>query len=183
MLANLWPGFVEAVDRDRREIRVSIPPLTDGASEWPLAEMCYPIGDDSDNTEIRVVEGKPIWIAFRAGDQRFPVIMGSRPVNVGNEVGTRRWNHDNIEHNADQKHTINAGQDVVIQAGTSITLMVGGTAFKLTADKIASLAQAHAIEGPVTQTGGDLTSDGVSVQNHEHPTAPPGPPSPPSKSN
>jgi|GEM_PF-2623857 len=179
MLPSLWPAKVESVDRGRREVRVSIPPLTDGATEWPIAEICYPIGDDSPNTEIRIVDGAPVWIAFRNGDARYPIIMGHRPVNVGNEVGTRRWNHDNIEHNSDETHAINAGTDIAITAGASITLTVGGTSFKLTADKIAALATAHTIQGPVTQTDGDMTSDGISAQHHKHPSAPPGPPSEP----
>ncbi|WP_143493518.1 MULTISPECIES: hypothetical protein [unclassified Pseudomonas] len=179
MLPSLVPAFVRAVDRGRREIRVEIPPFTDGANDWPVAEMCYPIGDDSSNTEIRVVVGMPVWVAFRGGDERYPIIMGHRPVNMGNEVGTRRWNHDNIEHNSDTKHAINAGQEVVIEAGAAITLVVGGTSLKLTEASIAAIAQAHTIEGPVTQTGGDMTSDDISVQHHKHPTAALGTPSEP----
>lgn len=173
MLANLWPAWVESVDRNRREVRVSVPPLTDGATEWPIAEICYPIGDDSPDTEIRIVDGAPIWVAFRNGDARFPVIMGHRPVNVGNVVGWRRWNHDNIELNADAVVNINAGE--------SINLVVGTVSLKLTASDIKAIAAAIGIQGPVTQTGGDMTSDGVSAQHHKHPTAALGPPSEPQK--
>lgn len=132
MLADLTPGFVESVDRARREVRVSAPPHTDGATEWPIAEMCYPIGDDSPNTEIRLVAKAPVWLAFRGGDARYPIIMGHRPVNTGNEVGTRRWNHDNFELNADQNFTINAG--------AKIELVVGGARFTVTPELIAALA-------------------------------------------
>lgn len=186
MLPDLYPAFVRSVDRERREIRVEIPPYTDGASEWPIAEMCYPIGDDSPNTEIRVVVGMPVYVAFRGGDERYPIIMGHRPVNVGNEVGTRRWNHDNIEHNSDDNHTINAGkvvsvnaESIVLDARTSIQLKVGGTLIELTAELIKHVSAAHEIQGPVTQTGGDITSDGKSAQHHTHPTSPPGPVSEP----
>lgn len=142
MLPNLIPAFVRSVEgnRTRREIRVEISPYTDGASEWPIAEMCYPIGDDSTNTEIRVVKDMPVWVAFRGGDERYPIIIGHRPVNTGNEQSTRRWNHDNFESNADQDYTVNAGQNVVINAGAKITLVVGGATLTITPEQIAALA-------------------------------------------
>jgi len=168
MLPNLIPGFVRSVDRDRREVRVEFAPYTDGASEWPLAELCYALGDDSDDTEIRIVDGKPVWLAFRGGDPRYPIIMGHRPVNVGNVVGMRRWNHDNFELNADEVFTINAG--------TKIALVCGGTTLILTPELLAQAAAALTIKGPVTQTGGDMTSDGISAQHHKHLSAAPGTP-------
>jgi len=150
MLPNLIPAYVRSVEgnRQRREIRVEISPYTDGASEWPIAEMCYPIGDDSTNTEIRVVVGMPVWVAFRGGDERYPIIMGHRPVNVGNEQSTRRWDHDNFESNADVNYTVNAGKDIIvnagqnvlIQAGAKITLVVGGSTLTITSAEIAAIA-------------------------------------------
>lgn len=187
MPCDLYPGFVRVVDRARREVRVEIPPLTDGASIWPKADINYPIGDDSKDTEIRIVEGLPVNISFHNGDPRYPVIMGFRNPHVGNEVGWRRWNHDNIEWNADKEahvaagETINldSGKVININAGDSINLVVGGTSIKLTASDIQQAAAAIGIKGPVTQTGGDMTSGGKSVQHHTHPSAPPGPPSEP----
>lgn len=173
MPSDLYPGFVRSVDRVRREVRVEIPPLTDGASIWPLAEINYPIGDDSRDTEIRIVVGLPVNISFHNGDPRYPVIMGFRNPHIGNVVGWRRFNHDNFEVNADAVVNINAGE--------SINLVVGGTSLKLTASDIKAIAAAIGIQGPVTQTGGDMTSDGVSAQHHKHPTAALGPPSEPQK--
>lgn len=147
-MPSKWPGVIAEVDRERREIRVSIPPFTDGASELPIAEIEYPIGDDSQNTEIRMVVGRPVWISFIADDPRRPIITGFRNPNTGNEVGTRRWNHDNFEINADENHTLNAGNAVVIDAGQTVTinagdtikLVVGGATFTVTADTIAAIA-------------------------------------------
>jgi hypothetical protein len=167
MPSNKYPGFIRAVDRDRREVRVEIPPFTDGASELPIAEIEYPIGDDSRDTEIRLVVGREVYIEFLAGDPRRPLITGFRNPNTGNVVGTRRWNHDNFELNADSVFTINAGE--------AINLIVGGTSIKLTGAEIASIAAAHKVQGPVTQTGGDITSDGIGLQTHKHPSAPSGP--------
>lgn len=177
MPSNKHPGFIRKVDRVRREVRVEIPPFTDGASELPIAEIEYPIGDDSKNTEIRLVEGRGVWIEFIAGDPRRPLITGYRNPNTGNVVGMRRWNHDNFEINANEVFTINAG--------AKIALIVGGTSLVLTPESIAEIAAALsvkaavAIEGAVAQTGGDMTSAGISVQHHKHPSAPSGPPSEP----
>lgn len=177
MPSNKYPGFVRIVDRDRREVRVEIPPFTDGASELPIAEIEYPIGDDSRNTEIRLVVGREVWIEFIAGDPRRPLITGFRNPNTGNVVGMRRWNHDNFEINADEVFTVNAG--------SKIALVVGGTSIVLTAESIAQIATALSIqatvtiEGAVTQTGGDMTSDGISAQHHKHATAALGDPSEP----
>lgn len=140
MPSNKHPGFIRKVDRDRREVRVEIPPFTDGASELPIAEIEYPIGDDSQNTEIRLVEGRGVWIEFIAGDPRRPLITGYRNPNTGNVVGMRRWNHDNFETNADANYTVNAGENVTISAGAKITLMVGGASFTITPAQIAALA-------------------------------------------
>lgn len=168
MPCDLYAAWVREVDRKAREVRVEVPPHTDGASEWPIAEINYPIGDDSTNTEIRIPIGQPVWVAFHNGDARYPVIMGSRNPRTGNVVGMRRFNHDNFELNADQVFTINAG--------TEIALNVGGTQVKLTGDMLASIAGAHTIKGPVTQTGGDITSDKISVQHHPHTSTAPGTP-------
>lgn len=177
MPSNPYPAIIRQVDRERREVRVEIPPYTDGAGELPIAEISYPIGDDSRDTEIRLVEGREVWVSFIAGDPRRPLITGFRNPNIGNVVGMRRWNHDSFEINADQVFTVNAG--------TKIALIVGGSSLIITASAIQQLATAlgieakTAIKGPVTQTGGDITSDGISVQHHTHPTAPPGPASEP----
>jgi len=128
----LHAAFIRSVDRDRREVRVEVPPYTDGASLMPLAQVMYPIGDDSTNTEIRLVEGAEVYVAFEAGDPRYPIIMGFRNPNIGNVVGMRRWNHDNFELNADDTFTINAG--------TQIKLAVGGTTLTLTGSQLAALA-------------------------------------------
>lgn len=173
MPSNKHPGIIRIVDRERREVRVEIPPFTDGAGELPIAEIEYPIGDDTRDTEIRLVEGREVWIEFIAGDPRRPLITGYRNPNVGNVVGMRRWNHDNFEINADDVFTVNAG--------AKIALIVGGTTLVLTPESLTQIATALkiqatvTIEGAVTQTGGDFTSDGISAQHHQHPTAPPGP--------
>jgi len=58
------------------------------------------------------------------------------------------------------KLIVEAAKTIDITASENITITSGGTL------KLA--AQAIEIEGPVTQTGGDMTSDGISAQQHKH---------------
>lgn len=155
-LSGKWPGIIRAYDPSRREVRVEIPGLTDGAQELPIAEIEYPIGDKSRHTEIRILVGDEVWLEFLRGDPRYPIITGWRCPAVGNDVGTRRWHHDNIESDADtdQLHTagadygilagnsvgIDAANTVEIVAGQRILLKVGGTTIELTASMIKALA-------------------------------------------
>ena len=111
-----WPAIVRSVDRARREVRVEIPGKTDGAEEWPIAEIEYPIGDKGSHTEIRIIEGDLVWVTFIGNDPRYPIITGSRLPHTGNEVGTRRWHHDNIETDADEAQTHTAGTVYTVSA-------------------------------------------------------------------
>ena len=134
-LPGKWPGIVRVYEAEPRQIRVEIPGITDGSEEFPVAEIQYPIGDKSSHTEIRILEGDFVWLEFECGDPRYPIITGYRNPNTGNEVGYRRWHHENIESDADetQKHTagttytVDAGTDILIKAGENITLEAGST--------------------------------------------------------
>lgn len=163
-LNGKWPGIVREYVRDRREIRVEIPGITDGAEELPLAQIEYAIGDKSRHTEVRILEGDEVWLEFQCGDPRYPIITGWRCPNVGNVTMYRRWHHENIESDADQtqKHTsgttytieagtniredaknninVKAGNTIVIEAGTSITLKVGGASIVINSSSIKALA-------------------------------------------
>ena len=71
-----------------------------------------------------------------------------------------------FENGASVSHNITSGVMKVICKG-DLTLDVAGT--------LTQKASAHIIEGPVTQTGGDMTSDGISAQQHTHNGITPGP--------
>lgn len=163
-LPGKWPGVIRSYDADRREVRVEIPGITDGAEQWPLAEIEYPIGDKSRHTEIRILDGDLVWLEFECGDPRYPIITGWRNPNTGNSTGFRRWHHENIESDADstQKHTSgttytvlagsdikndakadivhHAGKTVTIEAGESITLKVGGSTIVIDSSSITATA-------------------------------------------
>ncbi|MQT77668.1 hypothetical protein [Pseudomonas helleri] len=63
---------------------------------------------------------------------------------------------------------IKAGQSIRLEAGALIELVVDGSTFTIDADTIAQVASQLNIQGPVTQTGGDFLSNGISAQNHVH---------------
>lgn len=197
-LPGEWPGVIKSYDADLREVRVDIPGMTDGAEEFPVAQIRYPIGDKSKHTEIEILEGDLVWLAFECGDPRYPIITGWRNPSEGNVVGFRRWHHKNIESDADetQKHTagtsytvkaesvlidgtktvtikseailLDASQTVTIKGGSKVLLEVGGSQFELSSGGIKQVSSANTMQGPLTQTGGDITSDGKSVQFHVH---------------
>lgn len=132
-----WPAVVKTIDRARREIRVSIPGITDGAETLPIAEIEYPIGDKSEHTEIRVKVADRVWVAFEGGDARYPIITGFRTKHIGNEVGTRRFEHDNFEFQADDDFLVGAGQDVTHLAGRDVHASAGRHMLLEAADRMA----------------------------------------------
>ncbi|CAE6901169.1 hypothetical protein [Paraburkholderia domus] len=116
------PGIVRGYDPDTRLCKVEIPGITDGSPELPDAEIEYPIGDKSansaHNTEIEILAGDLIWLAFENGDARYPIITGYRNPRSGNPSGARRWHHANIELNADTQVHVIAGDNMVIDTKT-----------------------------------------------------------------
>jgi hypothetical protein len=118
-LPSRIPAFVSTVDRAAREVRVSIPGITDGDDLLPLASIEYPIGDNPAATEIRLTPGDPIWVVFENGDRRYPIITGYRCPRSGNETGWRRWAHDNIELSADDELHLKCAR-LIVDATTSV---------------------------------------------------------------
>lgn len=156
--AGEWPGIVKSVDRARREVRVEVPGVTDGADILPLAEIRQAIGDRSEQTEIRILPGDLVWVAFMRGDPRYPIITGFRAKHTGNDVGTRRWVHDNFESIADAIYRVQAGEKVVLD--------VGGTLVTITAGKVQVDAGQMEFNGDSTFNGnvainGNTTASGT----------------------
>ncbi len=122
MMPMLYPATVVSYDRARRLCRIRIDGVTDGGDVMPEAEICNPIGDKSEHTEIRIIPGDRVWVAFQAEDPRFPVIMGYRPKQTGNDLNWRRFHHENIELDADQQITIKVGATSIVMTGSGITI-------------------------------------------------------------
>lgn len=104
-LPGRYPATVKTYDKVTRTCRVEIPGITDGGDVLPIAEIEYPIGDKSRTglygTELEILAGDHVWVAFIGGDQRYPIITGYRNPSAGNSVDWRRYHHANIELTAD----------------------------------------------------------------------------------
>lgn len=96
---GLWhgkfPAVVKSYNAATRECIIQTP-----TGDQVDAEIEYPIGDNSANTEIKIVAGDKVWCEFIQGDTRRALITGYRNPKNGNSSGKRRWSHANIELNA-----------------------------------------------------------------------------------
>lgn len=124
LLPGRYPGVVRSYDKAKRTCRVEIPGLTDGGDVLPEAEIEYAIGDKSAHsnypTEVEILAGDTVWIAFIGGDPRYPVITGYRNPQSGNASDWRRFHHANVE----------------ILADGTLRLKVGGSELVMTPDTI-----------------------------------------------
>ena len=135
MLPHIYPCIIKSYDRAKRTCRIEIPSITDGAETLPEAQIMNMIGDKSEHTEIRILPNDRAYCTFLQGDPRYPLIIGFRPKNTGNEVGTRRWHHDNFQADADQVYTVNAGEKILFKVGGS-TIEMTGSGIKLNSSRI-----------------------------------------------
>jgi hypothetical protein len=136
-----YPAIVKSYDKVTRMCRVEIPGITQGGDVFPLAEIEYPIGDKSrivegqHSTEIEILVGDPVWVAFIGGDARYPIITGYRNSQSGNSGDWRRWHHANMALSADHNLTLTAGDKILLTVGNAtvemlpdkITLTVDGS--------------------------------------------------------
>lgn len=124
LMQGRYPAIVRSYDQARRTCRVEIPGLTDGTDTFSKAEIEYPVGDKAAHgqypTEIEILPGDTVWIAFIGGDPRYPIITGYRNPQAGNSVDWRRYHHKNYELICDR----------------IIRLLVGNSVFQLNPDTI-----------------------------------------------
>jgi hypothetical protein len=189
-MIGLMPAVVDSIDREARIARVRIPGLTDGATELPEAEFCNPVGDKSHHTEIRILPGDDVWLAFVGGDPRYPVIVGYRPRNQENGVDWRRFHHANFQFDADMQFVINA-ESVIVNAKTVVAnasekatvvspeVLVDSASSKFTGAvevqgpftyKAGMTGTGKAsMSGSIAMTNGSLTHNGKSIgSDHTH---------------
>lgn len=179
-LAGKWPAIVREWIRERRECRVEIPSLTDGAEVYPLAQIEYPIGDKSEDTEIYVRVGDRVWVEFERGDARYPIITGFRSKQVGNRQLWRKFEHENHERDAfDGDIYDHASQDIRteagrnetkqvaevfhLEAGTKIELIVGGSKIEITDGLVKVTASQHTVDAAQTTFTGNVTVQGTTT--------------------
>lgn len=152
LLPGRYPAIVKTYDQASRMCRVDIPGITDGGDVFPLAEIEYAIGDKSRagsyETEIEILAGDTVWVAFIGGDPRYPIITGWRNPQAGNSVDWRRWHHKNIEllatelinHWAGTDDRIKAGNDLQFQAAVDALTKAGQNVKIRGGDKVQILA-------------------------------------------
>jgi len=161
LMPGRYPAIVRNYDQARRTCRVEIPGLTDGGDVLPEAEIEYSIGDKSRSgqfeTEIEILPGDTVWIAFIGGDPRYPIITGYRNPQAGNCVDWRRWHHANMELLADTLMKMIAGGDFLIKSGTHVTVQ----APQVTVDSPETTCTGNLIvNGKLTYQGGMAGSGG-----------------------
>ncbi|NDY89700.1 hypothetical protein [Ideonella livida] len=181
-LERWTPGEIASVDQVRRVVRVRIPGITDGAEVYPEADLCYPLGERPDLSEIRLMPGDPVWLDFVRGNPKYPVVIGYRCPQAGNAQGVRRVQHDQIEMKADSALLVEAvGGGLLIKAGTRIKLAApnleidGDAVFRggVTLERLVTVLQGLQV------TGGQVKHLGQDIgATHTHGT-PSGPSTPP----
>jgi hypothetical protein len=166
MLPELIPAEVVSYDRDARTCRVKIPGITDGGDVLPQATFCNPLGDKSEHTEIRIVPGDRVWLAFSGGDARYPIIVGYRPKETGNDTLWRRWHHENIDIEALDGNILIHADNGEVHIDASVNVIV-------TAPEVIVRASTKVrIESPLVEVTGDVVADcdgsAISLINHVH---------------
>lgn len=175
LMPGRYPAVVRSYDQVKRTCRVEIPGLTDGGDVLPEAEIEYGIGDKACHgqypTEIEILPGDTVWIAFIGGDPRYPIITGYRNPQVGNDVDWRRWHHKNIEmlaeeiihlavKSSDYKMTTT---EITAKADETIRLTVGNSTFTLKPETIEG-STTQALTMRIGSTSVSLTPSGLSLK-------------------
>lgn len=127
LMPGVWPATVVSYDQKSRKCRVSVPGITDGGGSFPNAEILYPIGDKSKAkqhaTEIEILKGDSVWVAFIGGDPRCPLIIGYRNPGADNSKDWRQWHHKNISLLAEDTIRIKSGDTVIhVKADGSVEI-------------------------------------------------------------
>jgi len=158
------PGFVVSYDAPTRTARVNFPGA-EGAEEFPVATFCYPIGDKSEHTDIRVLPGDRVWLDFIGDDPRHPIILGFRPKETDNAIDVRRLHHKRIELVADTDMLLQGTSgNMLIKAGSTITLQ----APNIVLDGATRVTGHLTYQSGITGTG-SATSNGKDVSDaHAH---------------
>lgn len=172
-------GQVEQVDYSQARARVRCgAQLTD----W-IAWTSLRAGGDRDWVAPEV--GEAVVILALGGRPELSVIIGSiyhdaHPAN-GDRADLRRvtfadgtvCEYDRAAH----RFTLNVpagGAEVVVNSGGQVTVAAAGHLNLTSEAEIYLAAPSIAIQGPVTQVGGDIVSDGISLKTHVHGGVEPG---------
>ena len=147
-------GTITEADHSTRKIRVQVGELQTAWLPWPVS-----IGKNYVHWQpLRV--GTQVVLAAPAGELAHAVVVAmcfTQAISTSNDEDL-----DEIE--------FNDGTRVAYSSATKSLEMYSVGSVHLEADGNLTLkASAIGIDGPVTQVGGDMTSDGISAQGHIHP--------------
>jgi len=129
-LVGKHPATIVSYSQETRLCLVDIEGISTGADEPLEADIMYPLGDKSNNTEIEILEGDLIWVEFQGGDPRYPIVVGNRVLNEGASTdGRRYWHNKNIHISADEEALITVGgeDDTRIKATPDVVRIQAGT--------------------------------------------------------
>lgn len=173
-MTGKYPAIIKSYDQATRMVRVEIPEVTRGGDVFPLAEIEYPIGDKSKAgayaTEIEILAGDTVWVEFRRGDQRYPVVTGYRNPQAGNSVDDhRRWHHPNVQAIADDMLRLTVGGSELKMTPTEIRLTIGDSEIIMNSTSITINATNAIINANTDINGGTLTHNNKSISDtHTH---------------
>lgn len=147
-------GLVEEIDHQAKQLKVRSKTLS-GWLPWPVE-----IGRNFKRWRP-LRKGTQVILGSPSGDMAQAVVIGmlytsalDAPADDPDVDVISFENGAAISHNA-------ATGDMNITCKGDFILDVSGV--------FVQKALAHVVEGPVEQTGGDMTTDGLSIQNHTHP--------------
>lgn len=113
-----YAATILSYDGDARTAMVNIPSVTDGLSGGIKATFAYPVGDDDKDTERQILDDTDCYIFFQSGEPSSPVVFAFRSHGVGAVVDHRRIRQANIELLASAKITLEAANEINLNART-----------------------------------------------------------------
>jgi len=172
-------AIIRGYNAQTRRVKVEILGLTEGAEEFPEAELEYPLGDDTTETEIRL---RPlVWVDFINDDMRYPIVTGNRCKNAGNDTEWRRFKHENIQLEAFQDMVLTVGNnleitvqgttsingtgDVTIESGATVLVKAGASTVSITDSGVTVESTTVDINATTTTVNGALVIQGLTSIN------------------
>lgn len=173
-------AIIRGYNAQTRRVKVEIPGLTDGAEDWPEAELEYPLGDDATDTEVRLTP--LVWVDFINDDMRYPIVTGNRCKNKGNSADWRRWRHENMQLEAyhdmvltvgndltadvQGEVSVNAEGDIFLDSASKVTIKVGGSTIEVVDGNVKITSLAVDVDATLTTINGQLVVNGASTFNN-----------------
>lgn len=172
-LNGFWPAKLTSYDAATRTGEVWIDDVTDGGDRGLVAEFAYPIGEDDQDTELKITLPANVYVFFESGDPRCPVVFAWRTRQDGSAVvGTRRIRQQNIQILATANLTLTAERAEMSFNSMLLTVPAGLN--------IVGPVTCQTIECESVKASDDVIAAAVSLKKHPHnlnglssPTRPP----------